>query len=104
MKMFFTTICICLNFIPVFAYTSKASKFAEEEYAKKNNCKKVQINMKKEYSAEFQQKSGEKMVYGWGDMRCKCKDKEGRKKCRITYVVFIDESGKPRWSSINFYQ
>ena len=90
MKMFFTTICICLNFIPVFAYTSKASKFYEEEYAKKNNCKKVQINMKKEYSAEFQQKSGEKMVYGWGDMRCKCKDKEGRRKMRETIGVEHD--------------
>ena len=104
MKMFFTTICICLNFIPVFAYTSKASKFAEEEYAKKNNCKKVQINMKKEYSTEYKQKTGGTIVYGWGDMRGKCEDKDRSKKCRITYVVLLGKDGKPCWSNIIFYK
>ena len=102
--MFFTVIFICLNFTPVFAYSSKASKFAEREYAKTNNCKKVHINMKKEYSSEYQQKTGETIVYGWGDMRAKFKDKIRRKKCRITYVVLFDESCKPCWSKINFYQ
>ena len=99
MKIIFIIICICLNFIPVFAYSSTASKFAEHEYAKMQNCKKVHINMKKEYSAEYQQKNCTKIVYGYGDIKIK-----GCKKRRITYVVLFDESCKPCWSKINFYQ
>jgi hypothetical protein len=84
--------------LPVFGYSSIASRFAESEYAKKNNCEKVCINMKKEYLTEYKQKNGETIVYGWGDMKIK-----GCKKRRITYVVLTDESGKPCWSSIIFY-
>jgi len=94
----------CFLVLPVFAYSSKASKFAETEYAKTNNCEKVYINIKKEYSAEYQQKTGETIIYGWGDMMGKCRDKDRRKKCRITYVVLTDKSGNPYWSKINVYK
>ena len=60
--------------------------------------------MKNEYTNKYQQKAGETIVYGWGDMRGKCKGKYGRNKCRVTYIVLYDKDGKPRWSSINFYQ
>jgi hypothetical protein len=99
MKINFIIICICLNYIPVFAYSSAASKFAEQEYAKKNNCEKVKINMKKEYSTEYQQDTGKIIIYGWGDIKIK-----GCKKKKITYVVLLDNFGKPGWSSINFYK
>ncbi len=91
---------ILLIFSPsVFAYSSKASKFAEAEYAKTNNREKVYINMKKECRAEYQQKNGQTIVFGYGDIKIK-----GCKKRRITYVVLYDESCKPSWSKINFYQ
>ena len=85
--------------LPVSAYSSKASKFAEIEYAKTNNCEKVHINMKKEYTTESKQKNGQIIVYGWGDIRGKY-----IRKSRITYVVLMDKSGNPCWSKINFYQ
>ena len=88
----------CFLVLPASAYSSNASKFAEMEYIKTNNCKKLQINMKKEYSTESQQKTGETIVYGWGDIKIK-----GCKKKRITYVVLYDNLGSPLWSKINFY-
>ena len=95
---------LCFLVLPVFAYSSKASKFAETAYAKTNNGEKFYINMKKEYSIEYQQKPGETIVYGWGDMRGKYRGKYRRKKCRITYVVLTDKSGNPYWSKINVYK
>lgn len=99
MKIIFIIICICLNFIPAYGYSGAASRFAEQEYAKNNNCEKVKINIKKEYSVEYQQKIGETIVYGWGDIKVK-----GCKKKRITYVVLLDNLGKPCWSNIIFYK
>lgn len=98
MKVLFFLI-FCFFVLPVSAYSSKASKFAENEYAQNNKCEKVHINMKKEYSAEYQQKKGETIVYGWGDIRGKY-----IRKSRITYIVLTDKSGNPIWSKINFYQ
>ena len=55
--------------------------------------------MKKEYSTEYQQDTGKIIIYGWGDIKIK-----GCKKKKITYVVLLDNFGKPGWSSINFYK
>lgn len=108
MKIFFTIICIFLNFIPVLAYSSVSSKFAEREYEKINNGKKIHINMKKEYRIKYELTTDKcsvgSVVYGWGDMQSKYKDKAGRKKYRITYVVLTDKSGNPCRSMINVYK
>ena len=88
---------------PVSAYSSPASKFAESEYAKVNNCRKVHINMKKEYCDDYSLKTGERsitrVVYGWGDMKIK-----GCKKRKVTYCVLYDADNKPYWSSVNSYK
>ncbi len=99
MKVLFLVLFFCFTILPIYSYSSEASKFAEREYAKKNNCEKVKINMKKEYSTEYQQDTGKIIIYGWGDIKIK-----GCKKKKITYVVLLDNFGKPGWSSINFYK
>jgi len=102
MKNLFFVLCFCFIVLPVSAYSTPASKFAESEYAKTNNCQKVRINMKKEYCNDYNLKTDKRMiikvVYGWGDMKIK-----GCKKHRVTYVVLFDAECKPYWSSVNFY-
>ncbi len=103
MKNIFFVLLFCIFALPVSAYSGKASKFAAQEYAKKNNCKKVCINMKREYCLEQRLNicnlKVQKIIYGWGDIKVK-----GCKKKRITYVVLLDNSGKPCWSNIIFYK
>lgn len=100
----FLTVILCLNIIPAFAYSSKATKFAEQEYAKTSGCKRVQINMKKEYNDKYEHKTGKhhirSITYGWGDMKTdKC-----RKKSKITYFVIYNDKDTPIWSYVNFYK
>ena len=100
--IFILFFCFCTS--SVFAYSSKASKFAEQEYAKTSGCKKVQINMKKEYNDKYEHKTGKhhirSITYGWGDMKTdKC-----RKKSKITYFVLYNDNDTPFWSSVNFYK
>ena len=94
--------------LPAFAISTKASKFVEQEYIKVYNYEKVHINLKKEYKIECRQKIGSVfihfIIFGWGDMMCKYKDKDRPKKCRITYVVLTDKSGSPCWSKVNVYK
>ena len=98
------TVILCLNIMSAYAYSSKAVKFAEDEYKKINNCKNVYINMKKEYSSPYTLKTYNhaigSIVYGWGDMKIN----KFSKKFNITYLVIYNENGMPIWSSINFYK
>ncbi len=120
--LFFFLIYSCMSAI---AYTTEASKFAEEQYGLFNN-NKVHINSKKEHTVEYQQFIGDIFVpaitYGYGDMKISKKQKKQlnkekykgskyswthclcnsakNKKCRITYTVLLDCNCKPIWSGI----
>ena len=100
--IFILFFCFCTS--SVFAYSSKASKFAEQEFAKSSGCEKVRINMKKEYQSKYELKTNEfsvcSVVYGWGDM----KRSNYRKKCKISYMVIYNTEYNPVWSSVNFYK
>ena len=83
----------------VYAGSTDASRYAEQQYAKQVGNPKVHINVKKEHTVEYQQKIGDQLVpaitYGWGDMKA-----IGEKKKRISYIILLDEECKPFWSFI----
>ena len=108
MKKVILFLILYANIFPAYAITTEASKFVEECYAKKYECSKVHINVKKEYTTDYQLQTGEEklrgITYGWGDMKMrKCVICRG-KKYKVTYVVLLDKCKKPYWSNINFYQ
>ena len=99
MKNLFLILGLCFSVLSVYASSTEASKYAEEQYAKQIGNEKVSINVKKEHTMEYDQKVGELKIpaitYGYGDMKAKkCR------KIRISYICLLDEDCKPIWSYI----
>ena len=74
MKRLTLLFVFCITTLSASAYTTEASKFVEEQYAKKFTSQ-PKINVKKEHTEEYQQKIGDQMIpaitYGYGDMKVK---------------------------------
>ena len=102
MKRALLILIFCLTTLSASSYTTDASKFSEEQYSLNNNCN-VKIKVIKEYTNEYQQQIGERIVpaitYGYGYIKGK-----DRKKCKITYICLLDENCKPFWSYIVPYK
>ncbi len=85
--------------IPVFSFSTEASKYAEKQYNYKIKHQKVHINVKKEHISDYpliiDGQNITAMRYGYGDMTG-----NNCKKTRISYIVLLDTNCKPLCSFI----
>ena len=97
MKAFVFILCFYLSILSVSA--TNASKFIEKIYAESHGNRKTHITVKREHTEQAFQFIGEKYInaitFGYGDIKI-----SGCKKCRITYICFLNCNLEPFWGWI----
>ena len=93
-------VLVFLLFFSVNSYGStKASRFAEKQYASQTKSAKAHIVVKKEHTSDYLTEIGGIKImgitYGWGDMKIK-----GQKKFHISYLSLLNEDYNPFWSYV----
>ena len=79
--------------------STKASIYAETQFANQNSAKRVHIIVKKEFTLDSSQCIGKQTIsaitYGYGDLKIK-----GCKKHKITYICLLNNKYNPILSYI----